>query len=216
MFQVNKHLSKPGHPWRKFGTGNIESLSRAAKELHKKGLLKENSAAQLDTVSASNTPVTSRPDTPTSSAPSSVELEGDGGVVGREIRRRLIEWWKAEYSANRMRLCVVGKGKRVATFHSVKIFIMPLEPLDELSDIVSTLFSPILNKPVEALPLIKDHPFGPDEMGVSISLPHFSIIAADKADYLEDYGFRSNDNECLLLRAVFPDSLSSALLEAPA
>ena len=66
---------------------------------------------------------------------------------------------------------------------------MPLEPLDELSDIVSTLFSPILNKPVEALPLIKDHPFGPDEMGVSVPLPSFSIVAADEVIIFERLWF---------------------------
>ncbi|KAI0093889.1 insulin-degrading enzyme [Irpex rosettiformis] len=152
MFQVNKHLSKPNHPWRKFGTGNIESLSHAAKELQKKGLLEENGNKQTTGISASSTPIPSRPDTPASSAPSSTEFEGDGGAVGREIRRRLMEWWQAEYSANRMRLCVIGK-----------------ESLDELSDTVSTLFSPIINKLVDPLPMINGHPFGPDEMGTIVS-----------------------------------------------
>ena len=110
MYYVNKHLSKPGYPWKKFSTGSIESLSRAAQELHSKGLLKGNITRQTDTASDLNTLEHSRLDITASSAPYSVELEGDGGLVGREIRRRLIEWWKAEYSANRMHLCVIGKG----------------------------------------------------------------------------------------------------------
>ena len=109
MFQLNKHLTKPGHPWRKFGTGNLESLSRAAKEMQKKGLLKDNvSPPNGHTNGVSVTPATPRAENPASSA----ELEGDGGPIGREIRRRLIEWWQTEYSANKMRLCVIGKGKK--------------------------------------------------------------------------------------------------------
>ena len=42
IFQVNKHLSKEGHPWRKFGSGNKESLSQVGKELKAKGLLNSN------------------------------------------------------------------------------------------------------------------------------------------------------------------------------
>lgn len=38
------------------------------------------------------------------------EAGDDGGPVGRETRRRLIEWWSKEYCAGRMRLCVIGKG----------------------------------------------------------------------------------------------------------
>lgn len=38
------------------------------------------------------------------------ETESDGGSVGREVRRRLVEWWSKEYCASRMRLAIVGKG----------------------------------------------------------------------------------------------------------
>ena len=41
------------------------------------------------------------------------------------------------------------------------------ESLDELSDMVATLFSPIPNRGKEPLHLISEHPFGPNEMGVS-------------------------------------------------
>ncbi|KAI0690596.1 insulin-degrading enzyme [Cytidiella melzeri] len=145
MFQLNKHLTKPGHPWRKFGTGNLESLSQAAKDSQKKGNLADNGTRQTNGISTA-------PGTPRSESPASIpELEGDGGPVGREIRRRLIEWWKTEYSANRMRLCVIGK-----------------EPLDELSCMVSTLFSPIACRAVDPAPLVEGHPFGKDEMGTLV------------------------------------------------
>ncbi|KAJ3551779.1 hypothetical protein NM688_g4513 [Phlebia brevispora] len=148
VFQLNKHLSKPGHPFGKFGSGNIESLSRAAKAAQAKGLLKNGSAnGHSGSSSLSTTPESSRPVTPALS-----ESEGDGGVIGREIRRRLVEWWSKEYSANRMRLCVIGK-----------------EPLDELSDMVSKLFSPVVNRGVEPLPMINDHPFGSNESGTLVS-----------------------------------------------
>lgn len=118
MFQLNKHLTRPGHPWSKFGTGNLESLSEAAKELQKKGLLKNGSSSNSANVSVSGS-VTASPEAsravspaPSTSSSSAIELEGDGGPVGREIRRRLIEWWSREYSANRMHLCVVGRGDR--------------------------------------------------------------------------------------------------------
>lgn len=39
------------------------------------------------------------------------EIESDGGSVGREVRRRLVEWWSKEYCASRMRLSIVGKGR---------------------------------------------------------------------------------------------------------
>lgn len=44
-----------------------------------------------------------------------------------------------------------------------------IESLDDLSVMVSKLFSPISHGDVEALPLIKDHPFGKEESGVSKS-----------------------------------------------
>ncbi|KIP12311.1 hypothetical protein PHLGIDRAFT_21111 [Phlebiopsis gigantea 11061_1 CR5-6] len=159
MFQLNKHLTKRGHPWSKFGSGNIDSLSKAARNLKAKGLLKSDSNGNNSTNGSSAnslaaTPLASRAASPAPSTSSSNlnELEGDGGAVGRETRRRLVEWWQREYSANRMRLCVIGK-----------------ESLDELSVMVNKLFSPINCGNVEPLPLINDHPFGKDESGTLVS-----------------------------------------------
>ena len=113
IYQVNKHLSREGHVWRKFGSGNRESLSQAARLLKEKdklnGSLLRNS---LKPNSAAPSPIPSRTPSPSPSVASHVsDSESDGGFVGRETRRRLVEWWNEEYCASRMRLCVVGKGK---------------------------------------------------------------------------------------------------------
>ncbi|EGN95669.1 hypothetical protein SERLA73DRAFT_113347 [Serpula lacrymans var. lacrymans S7.3] len=128
IFQLNKELTKDGHPWKKFGSGNRESLSKAGKELKAKG------------------------------------------AVGRETRRRLVEWWSKEYCAGRMRLCVIGK-----------------ESLDELSDLVSKLFSPISNRGLDPTPMINDHPFGPNEMGTLVSVQTIMRFHAVEISFPLDY-----------------------------
>ena len=50
-----------------------------------------------------------------------------------------------------------------------------LESLDDLTEIVTTLFSPIPNRGQEALPMIKEHPFGVEEKGVSRA-PNLRIL----------------------------------------
>lgn len=112
IYQVNKHLSKPGHVWRKFGSGHRESLSQAARDLKAKGKLAiENGTAAKD-ASLAPSPIPSRIASPAPSVSSnSSESEADGGAIGRETRRRLVEWWTKEYCASRMNLCIVGKGE---------------------------------------------------------------------------------------------------------
>jgi len=101
----------------------------------------------------------------------SSETELDGGTVGRETRRRLVEWWRKEYCASRMRLCVIGKGVWVLIMDTVSILMKYalLEPLDELAEKVVELFSPIENRGQDPLPMIHEHPYGPSEKGVSSS-----------------------------------------------
>jgi len=111
IFQLNKHLSQHGHVWSKFGTGDRDSLSKAARELKKKDKLVHNSP----NLSVASTPIQSRCGSPNPSVNLSIssdnsERDADGGLVGREIRRRLVEWWTREYCASRMNLCIVGKG----------------------------------------------------------------------------------------------------------
>jgi insulysin len=117
IFQLNKHLSKDGHVWNKFGSGNRESLSKAGKDLKAKGKLNGNGTPKANgsivpgNASLGPTPIPSRMASPAPSiASTSSESEADGGAVGRETRRRLVEWWSKEYCASRMRLCVIGKG----------------------------------------------------------------------------------------------------------
>ncbi|KAL0946537.1 hypothetical protein HGRIS_012745 [Hohenbuehelia grisea] len=153
IFQLNKHLSKPGHVWRKFGSGNRDSLSKAGKDLKAKGKL-TNGVTENGRASLAPSPVPSRISSPAPSvASSNGDNEADGGAVGRETRRRLVEWWKKEYCASRMRLCIIGR-----------------ESLDELSELASTLFSPIANRDRDPLPMFKDHPFGPEERGTLVSV----------------------------------------------
>ncbi|KAJ7286255.1 Metalloenzyme, LuxS/M16 peptidase-like protein [Mycena rebaudengoi] len=138
IFQLSKHLSIEGHPWRKFGSGNRDSLSAAAKRLKAKGKLEASNNFPEQNGHLAPSPIPSRLSSPTPSISStdSSETEADGGAVGRETRRRLMEWWSREYCASRMRLCVVGN-----------------ESLDELAILASTLFSPILNRGADPLPM---------------------------------------------------------------
>jgi hypothetical protein len=66
------------------------------------------SASLLDTGKQSSSTLPS-PSSSVTSIPS-LESSDDGGSIGRETRRRLVEWWSREYCAGRMRLCVIGKG----------------------------------------------------------------------------------------------------------
>lgn len=114
IFQLNKTLTKHGHPWSKFGSGNCETLSAAGKEVKAKAksLIDGNEKALLDvTGTPAISPGSSRVPSPTPSfASASSETEPDGGTVGRETRRRLVEWWSKEYCASRMNVCVIGRG----------------------------------------------------------------------------------------------------------
>lgn len=147
IFQLNKHLSRPGHVWNKFGSGNKDTLTRAAKTLQDSGKAQKSEDVPKSTLLTP--PETSRAPSP---APS-LSNEDDGGAIGRETRRRLVEWWEKEYCSSRMRLCVVGK-----------------ESLEDLAKLVSTNFSPIAHRNRDPLPFIEGHPFGENEMGTQVSV----------------------------------------------
>jgi len=102
IFQLNKHLSKNGHVWSKFGSGNRDSLSKAAREV--------KAQKTLDLVLPGDVNLALSNPSFRFHSPVPSETDADGGVVGREIRRRLIEWWTEEYCASRMNLCIIGKG----------------------------------------------------------------------------------------------------------
>jgi insulysin len=90
ILQVDKHLTKPGHVWSKFGTGDKVTLTSTARKLIQDSVKKKGTDGSATS-----------PD---------LESSDDGGPIGREIRRRVVEWWGKEYYAGRMRLCVIGKG----------------------------------------------------------------------------------------------------------
>jgi len=85
IWQLFKDLSVPGHPFGKFGTGTVATLTQAARDLESKKA--DNNAL----------PVQKEGD------------EKDGGFVARETRRRLIEWWERHYCASIMRLAIIGR-----------------------------------------------------------------------------------------------------------
>jgi insulysin len=82
VHQVERGLSAPGHPWLVFSTGNIDSLTSAARK------------KAIDEKWDSDT----------------ILPDGDGGPVGRETRQRLIEWVEQQYCSGRMTLAVLGRG----------------------------------------------------------------------------------------------------------
>lgn len=128
IFQLNKSLSTPGHPWRKFGSGNRDTLLAAAKQFKKLGNLATdnpvngNGAVISADTSTDPSPIPSQISSPVpSSSSTDSELDAAGGLVGRETRRRLMEWWSKEYCASRMRLCVIGKG---TCLHTLNVFCL--------------------------------------------------------------------------------------------
>lgn len=78
----------------------------AAKKLKEQGKLLDS--IQSRNLSANPSPMSSGKVSPALSNIS--ENDADGGAIGRETRRRLVEWWSKEYCASRMRLAIVGKG----------------------------------------------------------------------------------------------------------
>ncbi len=101
-YQVTKALSRPGHPYAKFGSGNLHSLTYAGRTM--RGQL-ELTSEPAPTQGGINSVPTG------ASGDAEASLEGeDGGIVGRETRRRLVEWWETHYSASNMNLAVIGKG----------------------------------------------------------------------------------------------------------
>jgi len=89
----------------------------AAKELKIKGKLIRTieNGSHLHVDSDISTIPSRVPSPAPSVASNSSDSDADGGSVGRETRRRLVEWWSKEYCASRMRLCIIGKGGRHPT-----------------------------------------------------------------------------------------------------
>lgn len=109
MFQLSKLLSRPDHPWRKFGSGNKESLLEVGK-LQEKKMKDEAPAASVLADSEGQQLLPPAPSPAPSAASGAVTPAEDGGISGRETRRRLVEWWEQQYCASRMKLVLLGKG----------------------------------------------------------------------------------------------------------
>ncbi|KAI8825830.1 Metalloenzyme, LuxS/M16 peptidase-like protein [Fimicolochytrium jonesii] len=102
LYQLEKDLSSPGHPFRKFGTGNLETLR-------------------------------------------DIPLQ-----KGLDIRKILLDFHSKYYSANIMKLVILGK-----------------EPLDTLAAWTTSRFAEVKNKDI-AVPSFTGHPLTPVELGKEI------------------------------------------------
>ncbi|KAG8980709.1 Insulinase (Peptidase M16), partial [Tulasnella sp. 427] len=155
--QLSKFLSRPDHQWHKFGPGNKESLLAVGKAKLKEaseqavlaagkskpyGLLKDVDPKGYVTPPIPGSAATSRSSSP-------FLEEEDGGVAGRETRRRLVEWWEGHYCASRMKLVILGK-----------------ESLDELTNMAVRSFSAVPNRSLGPAPRFEESPFGPESTGV--------------------------------------------------
>jgi hypothetical protein len=88
----------------------------------------------------------------------SLDSGDDGGPIGRETRRRLVEWWSREYCAGRMRLCVIGKG--VILYSGLTIASLMQTP--KIRWIICLIWQPIYSRPYQIM--------------VRILYPRFRII----------------------------------------
>lgn len=107
MFQLSKELSRPDHPWRKFGSGNRTSLlavGKAAEESAKR------ETPAIDAAGSCAIGENANPQPADATKVEEVTEEEDGGPAGRETRKRLVQWYEQEYCASRMKLVILGKG----------------------------------------------------------------------------------------------------------
>ena len=149
IYQLNKHLTKPGHVWSKFGSGSKVSLTSAARKMMEGGTKKKGtdgiaSLQDIGKISSSESSLVSSSSTSLNST-SSLESGDDGGPIGRETRRRLVEWWSREYCAGRMRLCVIGKG---VVLYSGLITVSLMQTW-KIRWIICLIWQPIYSRPYQ-------------------------------------------------------------------
>ncbi|KAG9014054.1 Insulinase (Peptidase M16) [Tulasnella sp. JGI-2019a] len=151
MFQLSKTLSRADHPWRKFGSGNRESLLAAGRKVAAaQGFETPGTGAVTPNVEKTETgQSTNSQGTLLASSIQSKSQADDGGPAGRETRRRLVEWWEGQYCASRMKLVVLGK-----------------ESVDELSQMAVKLFSAVPNRSLPAPPMFDSSPLGEEHRGI--------------------------------------------------
>lgn len=132
VHQVCRSLSAPGHPWLVFSTGNIDSLTSAAR----KKAVEEHWDSDV------------------------ILPDGDGGPVGRETRRRLVEWVEQQYCSGRMTLAILGRGVYEKLLRRNRYSPhTDSESLDNMAEITTRLFSSIPNRGLTRRPLVMDDPW---------------------------------------------------------
>ena len=146
--QLERHLSSDGHIWRKFGTGNTQTLL--------------GPDAQEPTSAEAPVAVDSADDT----------AQTPCSEAGLELRRRVMDWWSTYYCANRMCLAILGKGRCKGTHLCRNTLNFRSESLDDLSNVAAKLFSPVKNHALQPIVPIRGHPLGPEKCGVSCVSPH--------------------------------------------
>ncbi|CCM02306.1 uncharacterized protein FIBRA_04396 [Fibroporia radiculosa] len=82
------------------------------------------------------------------SSETSAGVDSKDEVVWKATRERLVEWWRTQYCASRLTLAVVGK-----------------DSLDDLTDTVVSLYTPILNRGLDPRPVFTQPVWGPSELG---------------------------------------------------
>ena len=104
--QVLRHRARPGHPLRKFILGNKKTLAQAARPTKSR-----NEKEATATRSSDDTKNKARkPSRAAAQHTETTKAETPDKEAGLRTRRRLIEWWRREYGAERMHLAVIGKG----------------------------------------------------------------------------------------------------------
>ncbi|KAH9915085.1 LuxS/MPP-like metallohydrolase [Fomitopsis serialis] len=112
VFMVDKMLGTPGHPYTRFQTGNVESITEAArKELGIEVVRETREEGDVD----------------------------DEQPVWKKTRDRLVEWWREHYCAGRMTLAVLGTESLDELTKSVVSLFSPVKNLGlDLRPVIAT------------------------------------------------------------------------------
>ena len=150
--QVLKSLSAEGHPWCKFGTGNMQTLTEAASDADHAN---SDNEANADGKNGDTAP-----------------------RVVLEVRRRLVEWWAKECCAGRMTLAVVGRGAVCPVYHpkgSILTATFVPESIEELTTQVFRAYSAIPNRNADPRPVYRHPVWNHEQMGVRPDLIYLRL-----------------------------------------
>ncbi|TFY68977.1 hypothetical protein EVJ58_g698 [Rhodofomes roseus] len=131
VYMVDKMLGTPGHPYTRFQTGSVESITEAArKELGVEGVRETRDEGDVD----------------------------DEQPVWKKTRDRLVEWWKVHYCAGRMTLAILGKESLDELTTSVVSLFSPIKNLglDPRPVITTPLWGPSEMSSIVYIKTVKD------------------------------------------------------------